>query len=307
MTGKDVTRLAAVSITDKSNTILYQAKDNPVNENVLEFLKVLASLINNGPELIKLIESNFKVITNTTKKETSDTKQEMLAIFCSALLEISIPLTNIIKCIQQEMIFPGFMKFRDAFYEFLPFKDIRGSYTVSIQVNDENVKIIHSKREQSHDSSPQSYYEFSWILIIVLDRKNYQITDIEHKIIDYSFHDDTSKDVMNLVRKYLKPFISNYTSVLRSTRSLSVYQAPVNFVLFSPQEIVNLAIDSLYRLPPNFIVHADHSKLPNTVSIIDLLKCLQKNSKSKRFEFKITSSRNSSFSWYRSSYVFNIS
>jgi len=186
MVGKDVTRLAAVSITDKFNASLYQAKDNPVNENVLEFLRVLASLIS-GPELIKLIESNFKVITNSTKKETSDTKQEMLSIFCSALLEISIPLTNIIKCIQQEMIFPGFMKFRDAFYEFLPFKDIRGSYTVNIQVNDEVIKITHSKREQSHDSSPQTYYEFSWILTFILDKKIIKLLILITKLLIIHF------------------------------------------------------------------------------------------------------------------------
>jgi len=92
---------------------------------------------------------------------------------------------------------------------------------------------------------------------------------------------------MNQVRKYLKPFISNYTSVLRSTRSLSVYQAPINFVLFSPIEILNLAVDALYRLPPSLAVHADHGKLPNTVLVIDLLKCLQKTLNQKDIAAKL--------------------
>lgn len=49
---------------------------------------------------------------------------------------------------------------------------MRGSWQVAVQIQTDQVLVIHSKREHSHDDAPARHVEFEWQLVLALPLRN---------------------------------------------------------------------------------------------------------------------------------------
>lgn len=66
--------------------------------------------------------------------------------------------------------------------------------------------MTHLKREQSHDSSPENQFEFTWCFFMKFKADGSNFT-CAFKIQDYVFNEKTSRQKQNEVKKILDPFV----------------------------------------------------------------------------------------------------
>jgi hypothetical protein len=70
----------------------------------------------------------------------------------------------VLKCIQQEMIFPCVTTLRKEIYETLPYQDVRGTWKIIVLIGNTSLTVRHKKRERSRSVEDSEYFEFEWEL-----------------------------------------------------------------------------------------------------------------------------------------------
>jgi len=88
-----------------------------------------------------------------------------------------------------------------------PFRDLKGSWHVRIQLSPTSVIISHIKRERSHEEPGSDYFEFSWLLSVFFDAK-VENFHTEVKIIDYFWSDTIKEETKLALREAWYPFVS---------------------------------------------------------------------------------------------------
>jgi hypothetical protein len=113
-------------------------------------------------------------------KKDLDIATRLQAFFQSDVLPAECNTFAVLRCIHQEIIFPVVMALRQSVYESFPYKDVKSSwniYVVLIEAKGEargvgkgikEVRVVHTKKEQSHDPTPSAHFEFEWAMALAL-------------------------------------------------------------------------------------------------------------------------------------------
>jgi hypothetical protein len=109
-----------------------------------------------------------------------DIATRLQAFFQSGALPTTCNTFAVLRCIHQEIIFPVVMKLRQSVYELFPYKDVKGSWAIFVVLIEEKgmgkgvgngireVRVFHTKKEQSHDPNPAAHFEFEWAMVLTL-------------------------------------------------------------------------------------------------------------------------------------------
>jgi hypothetical protein len=258
-------------------------------QSVFEVIDVLAQRLE--PGLREAIAANFR---RYVKEAEPMTLQDFLA---SGTIPEDSRLMRVLKCVHQEIASPAVLKMRSELHESLPYKDVKGTWSVHISLLPAGVLVVHRKKEGSASAAPEDFFEFEWRLSLSYDptitelkardpapslcifvttnnnnnthihaRNKWRLYDlaaqVAFNIVSYTFGDKTSpamkKKWMDLAKNY---FCADTTEL--TTISVSV------------SELLNSAITGLAAVkgdPPM----ATLPNVPSPVQIIEMLKRLDR-------------------------------
>jgi len=94
---------------------------------------------------------------------TSEILKEFFADIEDLKLEEQWKFLNVLKTVNQEAIAPCVAKMRELIYEQFPYKDVKGSWRISIDITKSSAIVHHRKKEQSHK---ENFFSFFWQLKI---------------------------------------------------------------------------------------------------------------------------------------------
>ena len=103
-----------------------------------------------------------RLARHLASNQGQDLGQSLAALF--AELPRNQRLYGVLKAVHQEMPFPIIRMMRTDVYQALPYKDVRGSWHITVLVKPDSVDVIHSKLEQSYSSDPAESFQFGWTL-----------------------------------------------------------------------------------------------------------------------------------------------
>jgi len=113
----------------------------------------------------------------------------------------------VLKCIQQEMIFPCVSYLRKEIYETLPYQDVRGTWKIIVLIGNTSLTVRHKKRERSRSLEDSDYFEFEWELDLKFNPELTAFTSTL-SITDITFGEYTTPEVMLQVERTLRPMVN---------------------------------------------------------------------------------------------------
>jgi len=115
--------------------------------------------------------------------------------FIEHVVGVDSNVVKVLKACNQSILAPGVLKLKVAVGNQFPFKDMRGSWRIEIQIDSERVSVTHLKVERSFEDESTEYFEFAWTLRIVFDRQLTRVLEVQLYIDDVLYGDkmDTSK------------------------------------------------------------------------------------------------------------------
>jgi len=164
-------------------------KGNPDEETLTkkaatyEILFVLAKIYD-AKSSVDLLKSNFNELVNDNESATNLRLKEMLQ---SELIRLpsAHKLISVLKCFQMDILIPAMLILRESIYtKGFPFKEVRGFWKIRIEITGSNVIVTHLRKEQSHDRTPENYFEFDWSLVLTFD-KTMSKFDVDILITDW--------------------------------------------------------------------------------------------------------------------------
>jgi len=243
---------------------LYKQKTEKVN-CVREILVTLATRLQ--PD----ITATLKQLFDMHVKQQGDLSQQLYRFFKEseeALGGDNSIILKLLKCLNLDIVFPAIHHIRSQLYTELPYKDLPNSWTTYLMFANQTKKsdcntivITHRKKERAHDPLPQNYFQFEWVVIFTFNRNMSNFKQVDVRIVDYTFHEQTSPATRQLVQRALtrlyKPGVQDTTG------------AVVN-----PQELVQTIISKLLECNPP--IQAYHSNFPHSLQLTELLITLSK-------------------------------
>jgi len=138
------------------------------------------------------------------------------------------PFVRLMRAISEDTAFPGVMKLRELIYNVLPYKDVRETWRVHVNVFESlnQIEVVHSKMEQSRDHVPGTYFHFRWQLSLFLKRPAMDLVDCRFGITDFSVEKTAAPEFRQLVTRHLKPLLLYpYKAAQIDSVSLSIPEA----------------------------------------------------------------------------------
>jgi len=197
----------------KPTTKLYTSQETANSKDIKELLTLLCEEVGDNPSLF-VLEEHFEYYV----RGGTGLAEQLKNFFSSdnELFNDDMALITILKCISSDMYFPAYLALREAFFSVFPFKDVRGTGSVSLQfltVDDENkggtmFKAVHRKKEASESSDPARYFEFEWELCLNLLSLQDKTLETSLKIVDFTFGNQLSPELkMDLISAWY-PFLT---------------------------------------------------------------------------------------------------
>lgn len=84
----------------------------------------------------------------------------MLKIFQSNCIPPESRTCRVLKTVQQEVVSAAYDQLRKIVYTQFPFKDVRKSWKIQVEIGTERVTVMHRKSEQSHAAEPSKTWSF---------------------------------------------------------------------------------------------------------------------------------------------------
>jgi hypothetical protein len=110
-------------------------------------------------DIAKFLKVNFAYLIKTP----GDLSEKLKSLFVT--LDKDSKFVKVIKLLHAEILLPAILKMRHKIYNKFPYKEVKGDWSILIKSFPNNeLVILHRKKEQSHDTNPQSYFEFLWEL-----------------------------------------------------------------------------------------------------------------------------------------------
>jgi len=167
------------------------AKDVNDVDSIRSVLVCLANHLD-GYQLASSIESSF----SNFFVGGADVAEEFLRLLTSGIIPANSRTMSIIKCLHSDMVFPGYLKLRNAFYEKYPFRDVKNTWHVQVKIHQslKTASVALSKRERTHSEVPSDYFEFCWVLMLSFNPELSSFTS-DLRIIDYAWHEQTRDEI----------------------------------------------------------------------------------------------------------------
>jgi hypothetical protein len=135
--------------------------DPPAN-STYELLITLGHLFD--PAAVQQLKVNQNFVLKSVG-DFGDKLQKLLTTFDS-----NSKLIRLLKCFPLNCLVPSILSLRDQIYDRFRFKEIKGQWTITVKLTGAHVLVIHKRREQAHDDTPQNYFEFAWETEFAFDR-----------------------------------------------------------------------------------------------------------------------------------------
>jgi len=251
-----------VTITNEHGKKLWAPdKSRSESENIRELVIFLGNILGEKSSYVdQFLEAiSYKVL----KKDAFKDQRKGRPINRSAQSQttdydgiIFTKLWTVIKCLSGDIHQPALLKMRETFYDILPFRDVRRSWLIKIQISSTGpITIIHRKLEES----PNQDFYFEWLLIITLGKGHRKIDGVDFRINDFGFSEFTSEETRKLVKTNLKPFYQPRDDIP---------------IVLDVENTLTAIIDRVKELPRTNVFHPD---LPHSIDLLILLTHLQKN------------------------------
>lgn len=128
---------------------------------------------------------------------------------------------NVLRCVNQGIVFPGVFHMKKMFTEKFAYKDLKGSWKVRISILGRDlVEIQHRKGEKSQQTGPQDNFTFTWGMVFRLDLAGPDL-DTSVSIYDYIFDKDMDKANRGELLAAMQPFLSD------SAPYLAIWRKPL--------------------------------------------------------------------------------
>ena len=128
---------------------------------------------------------------------------------------------NVLRCVNQGIVFPGVFHMKKMFTEKFAYKDLKGSWKVRISILGRDlVEIQHRKGEKSQQTGPQDNFTFTWSMVFRLDLTGPDL-DTSVSILDYIFDKDMDKVNRGELLAAMQPFLSD------SAPYLAIWRKPL--------------------------------------------------------------------------------
>jgi len=160
-------------------------QDNTIKEIIL----TLSKWLGDSQEQQESISTKYASFFGTGDPSLS------LNEFIEHVVGVDSSVVKVLKACNQSILAPGVLKLKVAVGNQFPFKDVRGSWRIEIQIESDKLSVTHLKRERSFEDESSEYFEFAWTLRIVYDRQLTRVLEVQLYIDDILFGDkmDTSK------------------------------------------------------------------------------------------------------------------
>lgn len=106
----------------------------PGHQSARDILLILATKLGDQA-VVEAINTKYSEFV----KPNGDLSEQLLQLFgCGAFVEQS-PTVKVLKCINQEIVYPAVMVLRKIMYDKFPYKDVKGGWRVSITLGEKGV------------------------------------------------------------------------------------------------------------------------------------------------------------------------
>jgi len=186
----DVPRLCRKILVVEGDNVIFDGSlksfiNAPVNMVVKSMFESIAKFLNDAVTLEAIAKDFDQIVVSTGDAGTH------LAIWFASLIKAAggddktPPTLLLFKTIHQRCIFPAFYCVRELLQESIgKFKDKRGTWNVKIDLDPENLSIIHTKRQEAVEVLGEApKFEFDWNLslkiikdTLAVDAKGLSIT-----------------------------------------------------------------------------------------------------------------------------------
>mmetsp|Transcript_1789 Transcript_1789/g.1969 ORF Transcript_1789/g.1969 Transcript_1789/m.1969 type:complete len:607 (-) Transcript_1789:210-2030(-) len=263
----------------KGNTLYRKTiGDTRASSALIKDVLVFLSSRLGPPETVPIVQ---KVLENSLTPSTKD--GEMCQVLNTCLLElqqqlkangiINPPVLRIVKTFNHHVIEPSALVLREAIYEKLPYKEVKGSWFLYLMLDhpyDENglsrdaLTLTHRKREQAISTNPGDYFQFEWVVTFKFNRDYDGFDLVNTSIVDYVFHEYTSPETRLLVKETLDPFFrAGSTEYTKTTMQVD--------------ELINCCINRLLACSPS--IQTYHPNMSHSLPLAELLISLSSSLK----------------------------
>jgi len=172
--------------------------------DAFEFLIFMAQNLRNGYDTI--IQNRFGEFFPDLNLEVTNSQVNVnLKNFFTEVLGEDNGIIGILKCINQDIIFPAVSVLRFAFFVHqINYFEIRGKWDVIIQFNENNVTVTNKRWERI---SPDAY-NFCWEVSFILNLEATKLVDTKLIISQIDTVKEVSEDLKSKFFEIVTPFLS---------------------------------------------------------------------------------------------------
>eukprot|EP00008_Paramoeba_atlantica_P003289 CAMPEP_0201475628 /NCGR_PEP_ID=MMETSP0151_2-20130828/1012_1 /ASSEMBLY_ACC=CAM_ASM_000257 /TAXON_ID=200890 /ORGANISM="Paramoeba atlantica, Strain 621/1 / CCAP 1560/9" /LENGTH=265 /DNA_ID=CAMNT_0047855767 /DNA_START=64 /DNA_END=858 /DNA_ORIENTATION=+ len=170
-------------------------EDTPRAELVQRLLSSVAGALNDE-ESLEVVKSKYYEYIDEGGK--GDISQQLLKLLVEHFPK-SGKTIKILKACHQKIVFPGFYHIKSKFFEQLPFKDMRGTWTMSIHLLENHYEVRHRKTQIAQPAKgasvddPGGEFNFEWELRMDFDSNMKELLEVDVSILSIAYRDDVSE------------------------------------------------------------------------------------------------------------------
>jgi hypothetical protein len=247
-----------VNVMIAEQTVFVGNPNDPPANSTYELLITLGHLFD--PAAVQQLKVNQNFVLKSVG-DFGDKLQKLLTTFDS-----NSKLIRLLKCFPLNCLVPSILSLRDQIYDRFRFKEIKGQWTITVKLTGAHVLVIHKRREQAHDDTPQNYFEFAWETEFAFDR---ELSDfkVQTRIVDWSFAQLVQSEFKQKFVEAIKPFVPKHIYYKR------IWQRPVE--MFE----IGLNMARIYRRTQIFdheskLLYTHDPTKPSTEGMKDFLTTL---------------------------------
>lgn len=188
-------------------------KDTQNQEGAYYLLTCLAKTLDSN-YFLGLIRSRSLKLTCDDVGERNDNIKDLLK---KKSFDISATL-KVLRCLDTYILTPSILKLRYSMYDFLPYVT-KTAHTSDVDISRKRVTITSERTERALSHEPVDSFEFTWRLALTFTKDMSKILKTDLYIIDWSFSQQTSKEVRAKFDEIAAPFIPEWAPYRRIWKS----------------------------------------------------------------------------------------
>jgi len=175
-------------------------------ELVQRLLIAISGSLNDHDSVTAEKEKYFEFVDDSGK---GDISQQLLRFLVEALSGESLTV-KVLKACHQKIVFPGFYHVKSRLFSHLPFKDMRGTWSMSIHLLENHFEVRHRKSQVSQPpkgSPPDDLgdeFNFEWELRMDFNLEMSEMIDVDVRVVGINYRDDVSEDRRSVIENTIR-------------------------------------------------------------------------------------------------------